>query len=331
MDLHLFKILKGNALRKTNFLSLFLVFCFTISVIYSKSYHIVTHGSRGARSQWYKPSLDGTINFFEELETQAKRRNVDYVEPFTWSGSSGFPLSPEKSVKAHVQAAEELADLCLSLYPDKLDTYIGHSNGGVVGLLASHMLWNPYHHPGKIAPKLFDQPDFKQAAADIWARKYIQERVLARQRQFTPQDPQIKIPYLIMIATPQNKYLYKANMDTVGFVIALHSQADKIQKTFSLSRIYSPGRNVLNLRVTTALSNGGRVYPLHTGFMTPFIAREILNLMPNAMNALSLDKNRLGSVLAVDVLVYENPEKSLEFKRIQDLSVLGFKASGNGL
>jgi hypothetical protein len=318
-------------LRKNNCLSLFLVFCFTIQAIHSASYIVVTHGSRGARSQWYKPSLDGTTNFYQELEAQAHKRNVDYVEPFTWSGSSGFPLSSEKSVKAHVQAAEELANLFLSLYPDRPDTYIGHSNGGVVGLLASHMLWNPHHHAGKNPPRLFDHQDVKQTSADVWARKYIQEKVLARQRQFTAQDPQIKIPYLIMIATPQNKYLYTANMDTVGCVIALHSQADKIQKTFSLSRIYSPGRNVLNLRVTTELSNGGRVYPLHTGFMTPFIAREILNLMPRAMSVLSLDKNELGSVLAVDVLINEDPEKSLEFKRVYDLNVLGFKASGNGL
>ncbi|MBM3894630.1 hypothetical protein FJ366_03500 [Candidatus Dependentiae bacterium] len=301
------------------------------STVNAAFYGVVTHGSYGRNSSWYQPPSYGEENFFSELAKQAEKQGVSELVSFSWSGDSGFPKPAEKSLKEHLRAAEDLADLILKKTPDMPAFYVGHSNGGVIGMLASHMLFNPHHWRGKEAPKLFK--DFKTplSKSDQRCRVLIQQVVLARQQKFTAQDPQVKIGQLILLATPHNKYLYQANMAVVGTVSAISSLGDGVAKTFSgSSRMYEPAKDSLNVRITLQTHNLGKVQPWHTGLMTIAVARSILTIARDAVKKLQLNRHALDTVLGVDVLIDDagaDPSMAI----IKNINRTPFKPSGSGL
>lgn len=308
------------------------MYCATsVAFIQASFYGIVTHGSRGSASSWYKPPVRGEENFFSELAKSASRQGVSELVSFSWSGDSGFPKSQEKSLQEHLRAAEDLADLILKKAPDMPAFYLGHSNGGVIGILASHMLYNPHHANGKNVVPLFE--DFKKplSRSDQVCRALIQRAVLARQSKFTAQDPQIKIGQLILLATPHNKFLYRANMSVVGSVVAIFSPGDGVAKTFSQSsRMYAPTKNGLNLRVTLKEQNGAKIQPWHTGLMTISVARSVLTLLQDAVKKFHFNRHNLDKVLGVDVLI--NADGSVpSMSVIKNVNRIAFKPKGHGL
>lgn len=97
--------------------------------LYSNPVYIVLHGTWGAETSWYIPNGD----FFDALEETAKKQNGSVVS-LRWSGAN--------SIQERNKAAQSLAKL-IETYNNNDNTKIivvGHSHGGTVALLASHLL-----------------------------------------------------------------------------------------------------------------------------------------------------------------------------------------------
>lgn len=88
--------------------------------------YIIVHGTWGFDSDWYQPGGD----FFEAVKKFA--HETAHVIPFSWSGNN--------SIDARSRAANSLASCIDSYHPDAEIIVIGHSHGGTVALLASHLI-----------------------------------------------------------------------------------------------------------------------------------------------------------------------------------------------
>lgn len=110
-------------------IALFFTFFFTQFCI-TQSVYIVLHGTWGAETSWYTPNGD----FFDALEKTAKQQTNSVVS-FRWSGAN--------SIHERNKAAQGLAKLIETYDNDNTDIIVvGHSHGGTVALLASHLLSN---------------------------------------------------------------------------------------------------------------------------------------------------------------------------------------------
>lgn len=142
---------------------------------------ILLHGSKAPKSDWYMPPEPGFEGkkglFYTELSEHAKKLGLGRVIPFTWSGRSGPPESRIFGLKQHIEAAERLTQMIRDGFSDrpkkestqdsqedledeplklKAPLYlVGHSNGGIISTIVTHMLYNPHAHRGKKAPSLF--------------------------------------------------------------------------------------------------------------------------------------------------------------------------------
>ncbi|HEV2916507.1 MAG TPA: alpha/beta hydrolase [Candidatus Babeliales bacterium] len=87
---------------------------------------ILIHGTWGADSSWYKPDGD----FFEALNAKCTVQHA-MVIPFRWSGYNNDV--------ARKQAAQDLAALVKRYDAATRICMVGHSHGGNVAILASHI------------------------------------------------------------------------------------------------------------------------------------------------------------------------------------------------
>jgi pimeloyl-ACP methyl ester carboxylesterase len=107
--------------------SIVCIYAVLVVSIQAQSVFILVHGTWGADAAWYMPKGD----FFEALEETVSKKNSAVV-PFRWSGGCGH--------EARIKAAQTLTKL-IKTYDPKVAIYIiGHSHGGNVATLASHML-----------------------------------------------------------------------------------------------------------------------------------------------------------------------------------------------
>jgi hypothetical protein len=103
----------------------------------SKAVVILVHGSFARSSKWWQPGG----SFFQELESDVASYH-DRIVPFAWSGALGHT--------AKIRAATFLAKLILSYSPGERIILVGHSHGGNVINLASHLVsraistWSTY-------------------------------------------------------------------------------------------------------------------------------------------------------------------------------------------
>ncbi len=236
----------------------------------------LVHGSKARLEPWYQP---GGL-FYEELSKQSKRMGLGKVIPYTWSGKSGFPESMHYGVKEHLKAAMGIATLlktkfCVDPRPDN-DTnvnhesddfkiygpvyLVGHSNGGVISELVSHLLYNPLspEFKGKRTPPLFRSENghhsFKDALSDSKrrCRRLLTRVIRSYQSKYTENDPQLKIEQIIMMATPMDRDLYSVNSRVANKVCSLFSMGDRIQWNFGrppTRQRYPGNKNIVNFRV----------------------------------------------------------------------------------
>jgi len=104
-----------------------IIFSIFVFPIQAQSVFIIIHGTWGADATWYVPKGD----FFDALEQTVHKKNSSVVS-FRWSGGAGH--------EARVQAARNLVKLIKTYHSSVAIYIIGHSHGGNVATLASHML-----------------------------------------------------------------------------------------------------------------------------------------------------------------------------------------------
>jgi len=97
--------------------------------INSHTVFILIHGTWALDENWYMPGGD----FFDQLEKSVATYDTVIV-PFLWSGKNNH--------HARIKAAHALVKLIESYAKNTIIGIIGHSHGGNVGVLASHMLTN---------------------------------------------------------------------------------------------------------------------------------------------------------------------------------------------
>jgi pimeloyl-ACP methyl ester carboxylesterase len=117
-------------MQKSPSFGLFTILFFSILTTFTNPVYIILHGTWAAETSWYTPGGD----FFDALEKTVKKQNGSAVS-FRWSGAN--------SIQERNKAAQSLAKLIETYNSDNTDIIvIGHSHGGTVALLASHMLSN---------------------------------------------------------------------------------------------------------------------------------------------------------------------------------------------
>lgn len=171
-----------------------LVLCFfSLRASSKKTVFFVVHGTWGADASWYMPGGD----FFDVLEKSAYAHN-GVVVPFRWSGKT-HPTERSK-------AAQQLAKI-IQTYDDSdvAIVVIGHSHGGTIGILASHLITrqidvlfvlgtpvnkDQYPHMGHIQYfyNLFSLEDMIQTVGGLFGREYYTNDRVANIRIFFNND-----------------------------------------------------------------------------------------------------------------------------------------------
>jgi len=238
---------------------------------------VLIHGSKGRLGTWYKPGG----SFYKELATHTVGVGLGEIMPFAWSGRSGPPESRFESVREHVRAAEDLVEKILEKTRGRSRklVFIGHSNGGVISMLVSHMLYNPKVQ-GKNSPELFRKLTESESKVRVLleCRNVIQEAVEYQQSRWTSEDKPFEITELFTMGTPIDTALYTINPAVIKSLFVLFSAGDSVQRFFG-KRHYPKSANVLNIRVCFETPKGGIVYPWHTYFCNnDTVARYILEL-----------------------------------------------------
>ena len=286
---------------------------------------VIIHGSKARNEPWYQQK--GA--FREEIARQGERLHLGEVISYSWSGKSGPPEGRFSSVKIHVDAAEQLVEKIVDYFkkngPRPL-YLIGHSNGGVIAMLVSHMLYNPKRagkHIDFFEALPLDDPDAKLM---LHCRGFVEQAIKRQQDRWSAQDLPFVIERLIMIATPIDLKLYTANMFVTKQVNVLFSLGDGIQRLFGKRR-YPKGPNVLNFRVAMKSRGGGIFYPWHTQMRWPVVAQYVLDLQPMAEKYLKTAPARFGDIKGVDILFHANGFAP-ELRKIEHFKQRAFKAAG---
>lgn len=284
---------------------------------------ILIHGSKGKLGTWYKPGGE----FYDALSKQAELHGFGQVFPFSWSGKSGPPESRFESVKAHIQAAEDLVEKIVDLTKGRSRKLIlvGHSNGGVISMLVSHMLYNPAVQGSK-APEIFkklSEPESKMRVL-LECRSAIKAAVKYQQSRWKSTDIPFVITELFTMGTPIDTSLYTINPSVIRHVYVLFSAGDSIQRFFG-RRHYPRAQNSLNIRVSFQTRKKGIVYPWHTYFCNNnTVARYLFDLPAIIQQKLGAGFARLKGV---DVLLPMGEEKPL-VEKIDHWKYRSFRATG---
>lgn len=286
---------------------------------------VIIHGSKAKFELWYKRK--GA--FREEIARQSERLHLGEVVSYSWSGKSGPPEGRFSSVKIHVDAAEQLVEKILDYFkvhgPRPL-YLIGHSNGGVISMLVSHMLYNLKRSRKHIDFFEALSPEDASDTLMLHCRTFIEQAIKRQQDRWSAQDLPFVIERLVMMATPIDLKLYTANMAVVKQVNVLFSLGDGIQRLFGKRR-YPKGPNVLNFRVAMKTRGGGNFYPLHTQMRWPIVAQYLLDLQPMAEKYLRTTPAKFGEIKGIDVLFNANG-LAPELRKIEHFNQRAFKASG---
>lgn len=235
------------------------------------------HGSKGRLGTWYKPGG----SFYKELATHTVGAGLGEIIPFPWSGRSGPPESRFESVREHIRAAEDFVEKILEKTRGRSRklVLIGHSNGGVISMLVSHMLYNPKVQ-GKTPPELFRKLTESESKVRVLleCREAIEEAIQRQQARWTAEDKPFEIAELFTMGTPIDTALYTINPAVIKSLYVLFSAGDSVQRFFG-KRHYPKSANILNIRVCFETPRGGIVYPWHTYFCNnDTVARYILDL-----------------------------------------------------
>lgn len=287
-------------------------------VVQEKPLVFLVHGAKAKNETWYRPGGD----FHDELSARASVRGLGEIVPITWSGKSGPPEGRLASVQAHIKAANYVVDNIIERVkgrPRRV-VLVGHSYGGAILKLVTHMLDNP--HLSKKKQDFFDKLSEKEASYRllIECREEIKAAIEAQQARWKASDAPFVVERLFTIATPIDTLLYTANMNVVKSLYVLSSAGDKVQSFFGKRRY----KGAVNIRVAIESNNGGIYYPLHTKMRSSIVARYLLDL-PRIL------EKKLGTALyslkGIDALL---PQRKVEptFVRIESFSKRAFKASG---
>lgn len=98
---------------------------FLFSLYNLRAITIIVHGTFAQNDVWYRPGGD-FYKAYTELQT------TDTLDSLTWSGK----LSSE----AHIEAARKLCEYIIKRPEDEEKNFIGHSHGGSIINIASHLL-----------------------------------------------------------------------------------------------------------------------------------------------------------------------------------------------
>ena len=286
------------------------------------------HGAKALRESWYKPGGD----FFEPYSKQAQLAGLGEVIPVSWSGKSGPPEGRLASVRAHIKAARDSVESIRQRMRSRPRNdgrprqfvLTGHSNGGIIAMLVSHMLFNPLRQ--KRTQELFENLPASDSSYRllIECREEIREAVKEEQARWTAQDELVEIVQLFTIATPVDTVLYTAHMGVVKRMYVLFSAGDGIQRFFG-KRHYPRGKGALNIRISMESINGGVFYPRHTRMRDPVMAKNLLSL------PVLIEKQfgtNLTQLKGIDALLSQRPNVPPRFEKIESFATRSFKAPG---
>lgn len=119
---------------------MFILFSLTSPFSLSKSACIIVHGTWASKAKWHQPGG----SFYENILCSAKKRGIDDVVSFFWSGKN--------SNKKRNNAAIGLCQLILQY--DSV-VIVAHSHGATVGIIASHILYDQWRETGYKIKKFY--------------------------------------------------------------------------------------------------------------------------------------------------------------------------------
>lgn len=270
-----------------------LIFAFLFRSLYSIV--ILVHGTFATSEPWARPG--GA--FYDCLETEARRHNHHLI-PFTWNGGNLH--------KDRIQGAEALAKVLLSYPMHEKKFVIGHSHGGTVIILASHLLSDPLKkmwsekktyqelrdeliaflnkqylmlttHDAKksinVNENMYEvQRELLKAYISIHkALKTTTNKVVSIHRTFL-------IDRVYCLGTPIDPILYKPSMNIIDHLFSFYSQWDVVQTGFGFYRKLFPDQErVINFRIKIDEEKWYTpIHPFHWNLHHPIIAHYILDI-----------------------------------------------------
>jgi hypothetical protein len=258
---------------------------------------ILVHGSFSVLATWCKPK--GA--FFDTLEQQAQLLNHKVV-PFSWSG---VPTDTEI-----VRGGQALAKLILSYPPDEEKILIGHSHGGNVIIIASHLLHEAcieqvsYECTSSLIMQAHAKPSSQSASGNLLhdylptlrnnkkREEQLRETVIEAindlktctkhyKNYASQKNPVRLIAKVYTLGTPVEPKKYYPNMHVIDTFINFYSTGDFIQPVFGLyKRTYPPHERIANLSIW--LEGSGNFIrpnkPAHHELHHPLIGQWILSV-----------------------------------------------------
>lgn len=248
---------KGRSMKRLLWLWFFLFLPLKIYPVV-----ILVHGTFAHNAKWYKPSGD----FYKVLENSAAEKGETLV-PFMWSG--------KLSHKARMAGAEALVKLITSYPEDEKVVLIGHSHGGNVISLASHLLYDPV---AAIMDLYWQEGGPKGIESFV---ETIVQQHLGFSRSTRTTKKEYMIDKVFLLATPVlKKEYYSPCMEVINNVYNLYSLGDYVQSALGFcSRKYQVQDRVTNVQVKIKGSGlFGGDDPTHERMHDVAIAGKLLSL-----------------------------------------------------
>ncbi|MCK4518075.1 alpha/beta hydrolase [Candidatus Babeliales bacterium] len=243
-----------------------IVFSFLSLVFSSYPVVILVHGTF-SNKKWCSPGG----GFYEVLSAEAALQG-DIVVPFAWSG--------KLSHKFRMRAAKSLVKLIQSYPRGEKIILIGHSHGGNIINLASHLLYDPVEatmescwHGGGIEGVI----DFVNTLINTYPNS--DSSVDTSKAVSLKENYYIDKAYLI--ATPVlDKSTYVPCMKSIHTVLNLYSEGDGVQTVLGFyKRKYNSRDNLINVQIKIEGKGlWGNGDPKHRDMHDPLVAKKLLSM-----------------------------------------------------